>query len=60
VGFLRSAYCDQQDEPDFWELPRFVEEVEQVRQALHLDHTNFYLLGISCGGILAVEYAFKY
>ena len=31
---LGSAYSDQPDDPDLWELPRFVEEVEQVRQAL--------------------------
>ena len=41
-------------------LPRFVEEVEQVRAALDLDKTNFYLLGQSWGGILAMEYALKY
>ncbi|RMG83256.1 MAG: alpha/beta fold hydrolase [Bacteroidetes bacterium] len=43
-----------------WEVPRFVEEVEQVRQALKLDADNFYLLGSSWGGILAMEYALKY
>ncbi len=57
---LGSYYSDQPDEPDLWELPRFVEEVEQVRQALRLDHSNFYLLGHSWGGILAMEYALKY
>ncbi len=57
---LGSYYSDQPDEPDLWELPRFVEEVEQVRQALHLNHTNFYLLGQSWGGILALEYALRY
>jgi proline iminopeptidase len=57
---LGSAYSDQPDEPDLWELPRFVEEVEQVRQALGLDRNNFYLLGHSWGGILAMEYALKY
>lgn len=57
---LGSYYSDQPDEPDLWELPRFVEEVEQVRQALQLDRTNFYLLGHSWGGILAMEYALKY
>jgi len=41
-------------------LPRFVEEVEQVRQALGLDQNNFYLLGQSWGGLLAMEYALKY
>jgi proline-specific peptidase len=50
---LGSAYSDQPDEPDLWEVSRLVEEVEQVRQALKLDQTNFYLLGHSWGGILA-------
>jgi proline iminopeptidase len=57
---LGSAYSDQPDEPSLWELPRFVEEVEQVRRALHLDRSNFYLLGQSWGGLLAMEYALKY
>ena len=57
---LGSAYSDQPDDPSLWDLPRFVEEVEQVRVALHLNHDNFYLLGHSWGGILALEYAFKY
>jgi proline iminopeptidase len=57
---LGSAYSDQPDEPELWQLPRFVEEVEQVRQALGLDRTNFYLLGHSWGGMLAMEYALKY
>jgi len=30
---LGSTYSDQPDEPELWELPRFVEEVEQVRLA---------------------------
>jgi proline iminopeptidase len=57
---LGSAYSDQPDEPDLWEIPRFVDEVEQVRQALGLDGSNFYLLGHSWGGILAIEYALKH
>jgi len=57
---LGSAYSDQPDEPSLWELPRFVEEVEQVRRALQLDKSNFYLLGHSWGGMLALEYALKY
>jgi proline iminopeptidase len=57
---LGSAYSDQPNEPELWEVPRFVEEVEQVRQALGLDRDNFYLLGHSWGGILAIEYALKY
>jgi proline iminopeptidase len=57
---LGSAYSDQPDAPELWEVPRFVEEVEQVRQALGLDRSNFFLLGHSWGGILAIEYALEY
>ena len=55
--------CGNADNPNdttMWDLPRYVEEVEQVRKALKLDNTNFYLLGHSWGGILAMEYATKY
>jgi proline iminopeptidase len=54
LGSLRS---DQPDDPDLWEIDRFVDEVEQVRQALGLDSSNFVLLGQSWGGMLALEYA---
>jgi len=57
---LGSFYSDQPDAPDLWELPRFVDEVEEVRQALGLDHTNLFLLGHSWGGILALEYALQH
>jgi len=43
-----------------WTIERFVEEVEQVRQALELNRDNFYLLGNSWGGLLAMEYALKH
>ncbi len=55
--------CGNSDDPkdtSMWDLARYVEEVEQVRRALHLDTTNFYLLGHSWGGILAMQYALKY
>jgi proline iminopeptidase len=57
---LGSAYSDQPDEPDLWDVPRFVDEVEQVRQALGLDRENFYLYGHSWGGMLALEYALQH
>lgn len=57
---LGSYYSDQPDAPELWEIERFVEEVEQVRQALELDRGNFYLYGQSWGGLLAVEYALKH
>lgn len=57
---LGSAYSDQPDEPDLWDTPRFVDEVEQVRKALGLGPDNFYLYGHSWGGILAIEYALRH
>lgn len=57
---LGSFFSDQPDEPELWNLPRFVEEVETVRQALGLGPDNFYLWGGSWGGLLAMEYALKY
>jgi len=57
---LGSAWSDQPDAPDLWTIPRFVDEVEQVREALGLDHDNFYLLGHSWGGMLAIEYALEH
>lgn len=57
---LGSAYSDQPQDTSLWHTPRFVEEVEQVRTALGLQRDNFYLLGHSWGGILAMEYALKY
>jgi proline iminopeptidase len=54
---LGSAYSDQPKDESLWTTERFVDEVEQVRQALGLDKDDFYLLGHSWGGILAVEYA---
>lgn len=54
---LGSFYSDQPKDSSLWNIPRFVDEVEQVRKALGLDSTNFYLLGHSWGGVLAMEYA---
>ena len=54
---LGSAYSDQPQNDDLWTIPRFVDEVEQVRIALGLDRSNFCLLGHSWGGMLAMEYA---
>jgi proline iminopeptidase len=57
---LGSYYSDQPPHAELWELSRFVDEVEQVRVALGLDCGNFFLLGHSWGGILALEYALMY
>src|SRR5699024_846085 len=55
---LGSYFSDQPDDPYLWNVDRFREEVEEVRQKLGLD--EFYLLGSSWGGFLAIEYAVKY
>jgi proline iminopeptidase len=57
---LGSGNSDKPTDGSLWETARFVEEVEQVRQALGLTRDNFCLLGHSWGGILATEYALKY
>ena len=54
---LGSHYGDQPTDPSLWTIDRFVDEVEQVRRALGLDSSNFFLIGHSWGGILATEYA---
>ena len=57
---LGSYYSDQPKDSSLWTTARFVEEVEQVRRAIGADSANFYVLGNSWGGILAMEYALKY
>jgi proline iminopeptidase len=55
---LGSHYSDQPQDPSLWTLPRFVEEVEEVRRGLGLE--NFVLYGHSWGGMLALEYALNH
>ena len=57
---LGSFFSDKPTETSLWTIERFVDEVEQVRKALGLTKENFYLLGHSWGGILALEYALLY
>jgi proline iminopeptidase len=57
---LGSFFSEKPKHDDLWEVPRFVEEIEQVRQALQLDKSNFFLFGQSGGGLFAIEYALKY
>lgn len=52
---LGSWRSDHPDDPALWQVPRFVEEVECVRQALNLGQVH--LLGQSWGAILGLEYA---
>ncbi|NLK06968.1 MAG: proline iminopeptidase-family hydrolase [Spirochaetales bacterium] len=54
---LGSHNSDNPADRKFWTIERFVDEVDQVRKALGLDASNFFLLGHSWGGVLAMEYA---
>jgi proline iminopeptidase len=55
---LGSYRSDKPDDVSLWQFPRFVEEVETVRQALGLG--TMHLLGQSWGSFLALEYALNY
>ena len=55
---LGSYLSDQPNDTGLWTVPRFLEEVEQVRLALGL--ADFYLFGNSWGGLLGIEYGIKY
>ena len=57
---LGTGFSDNPNDTTMWDLPRYVEEVEQVRVALNLNKDNFYVLGHSWGGILGMQYALKY
>jgi proline iminopeptidase len=57
---LGAPYSEQPEDSSLWTVDRYVDEVEQVRKAIGADSTNFYVLGNSWGGILAMEYALKY
>lgn len=51
---LGCGRSDTPDDPKRWKVPRFVAEVDFVRQALHLEEV--VILGQSWGGMLALEY----
>ncbi len=57
---LGSYYSDRPEDQELWTIDRFVDEVDQVREALGLNEDNFYLFGQSWGGMLAMEYALKH
>src|SRR6185369_6043923 len=54
---LEAGFSDHPNRKELWSIEHYVDEVEQVRQALHLDKSNFYVYGNSWGGLLATEYA---
>ena len=57
---MGNGYSDKPGDSTRYTIAAAADELEQVRQALNLDHENFYLYGHSWGGLLAMEYALKY
>ena len=55
---LDSTNSEKTNDPSLWTIERYTDEVEAVPRGLGLD--QFYLLGHSWGGLLAIEYALKY
>jgi len=55
---LGAYFSDQPADTTLWNLKRCVAELEQVRAFYQL--TDFYVLGHSFGGLLAMEYAVEY
>src|ERR1700722_15653869 len=61
MHYYNQLGCNNSDQPDdlsLWTLPRYVEEVEEVRRGLGLE--NFVLYGHSWGAMMAIDYALKY
>jgi proline-specific peptidase len=52
---LGCGFSDQPHDPSLWTVPRFVEEVDAVRDAMGLD--RLHLLGQSWGRMLAMDKA---
>ncbi|MBJ7448979.1 MAG: proline iminopeptidase-family hydrolase [Parachlamydiales bacterium] len=55
---LGSHFSDQPNDPSLWNVERFCEEVEEVREALQLN--DLYLYGQSWGALLSTEYSIKH
>lgn len=61
VVFYDQLGCGQSDRPNvpsLWQIERFVDELESVRQALKL--SELHLFGSSWGTMLAVDYVLKH
>ncbi|HZS77782.1 MAG TPA: proline iminopeptidase-family hydrolase [Ktedonobacteraceae bacterium] len=52
---LGCGKSERPDDPSLWQRQRFVEELEQIRQALKLEQVH--LFGHSWGSMLAIDYA---
>lgn len=55
---LGGGDSDRPDDPSLWQIPRFIREVETVRETLDLGVVT--LFGQSWGGMLALAYTLEY
>jgi proline iminopeptidase len=55
---LGCGKSDRPNDPFLWHLDRFVEELRQIKEGLHLD--RFHILGHSWGTTLAASYYLKH
>lgn len=55
---LGCGQSDKPTDPSLWQLSRFVDEMEAVRQYLALG--KVHVLGQSWGGVLGIEYCLRY
>jgi proline iminopeptidase len=55
---LGCGHSDKPDDTSLWALPRYLDEVEEVIEALELE--RIVLVGHSWGGILGIEYALRH
>ncbi|KRX03582.1 hypothetical protein PPERSA_04134 [Pseudocohnilembus persalinus] len=60
LGSKFSEHLEGEKYESLWEMDRFVEEIEQIRQFLKLKSDKFVLLGHSWGGMLALQYSLSY
>ncbi len=51
---LGSGHSDRPTDTTLWQLPRFVDEIEELRNALHLK--ELHILGSSWGATVLIEY----
>lgn len=55
---LGSYFSDQPEDPSLWKMERFVDELHQVVQALHME--NQFVFANSWGTMLLIDYLLKY
>jgi proline iminopeptidase len=58
LDYVDCGLSEKTRNPSYWNLANYVEDIEAVRLALHLDQV--FLYGHSFGAVVAQEYAFRF